>query len=176
MSAVPADGHISVNKKNLSKSKGQVSFWKIKVSGCFASISALRCDPENMICPILMNFRAISLDKYLQRNWKWVHPFASSSHIARSLNHYRKWKLQAKPFVSIFATSAASITRQCRSAARANNPSCPGAVTHSSHHPSAQESSISCSRCSESSHNLCCAFCMGTWRKHYFGGWFMAPK
>lgn len=76
-----------------------------------------------MVCPTLLTSGQFLLFHIHKGTGKKDHPVAPSSHFARSLNHYRKQKSQAKPFVSVFATSAVPITQQCCSAGRAGGPS-----------------------------------------------------
>lgn len=144
------------------KSRGQVKFWKLKVSTCFASASTTRQSWEFGLSNTIKS-RAISLAKCMQSNWE-----KKSIPLLPALCQLTK-PLEKAPSLLFLVLPQLLFLSHSSAAEQPAMAACPGAVTGNLHFPSDHQSTTSCSRVSKSFHT-------GTWEKALLQGWYRELK
>lgn len=151
-------------EKNQLKSRGQVKFSKLKVSGCFVSTSTTRHNPENTVYQMLLNpgqFLLISVCKVTGKKNPSLCSQQSLCQIAKPLETAPTPLFLVLPWLLFLCHSSA--------AQQPEMVASPGAVTGNLCFPSAPQSTTSCRRVFKSFH-------METWKTALLQGWFRELK
>lgn len=154
----------SEQKKIQLKSRGQVKFWKIKVSGCFASVSTARHNPENMVCRMLLNPGIFLLIGVCEVSGKKNPSLCSQQPLGQITK-----PLETAPTLLFLVLPLLLFVSDSSAAQQPELVACPGAVTGNCQFPGAHQSNTSYSKFSK-------RFIVGTWEKAVLLGWFRELK